>query len=431
MLLLATAPILFSSNNLWALSPHSSIRPNEVFEPFRVSLQRALKNGFFNCMFETDEELEFVEAVSVGDPHNYFTIENIQIGASAARVTISYLVQDKDGYGSTERYTFNTPGDYRQERIDDRTFQDKNKLMHSLYRRIDDEITSRLHNGELGEKESLFQNSTKRIVLKGKRTKNEYKIIYKFGIISFTDFLGAEILQSLDVRTPKVYPIPNHNHVWIEYIEPDFPLTELFLEWRQWDLDEETLKPLFKEIGKIITLLYLLGHDDFHPGNFILSSNKGWTIDFETMGQAAIYEFHGTNTPIAFRSATGHFLEMPQAYSPHFVYEIYSGILKGAKRARQVLPSFRRELATRKLDHLDSRLAIRPTEEYKEKNISPIPHYRVRISEKQIADLIQRRFKRLYKLLQHLAMVPDLEVERTFFWREGHYISHRLMDVSL
>jgi len=85
----------------------------------------------------------------------------------------------------------------------------------------------------------------------------------------------------------------------------------------------------------------------------------------------------------------------------------------------------------RKLDHLDSRLAILPTEDYKKKNISPIPHYRVKLSEKQIADLIQRRFKRLYQLLQHYYMVPKRETEREFFWRSGNYIFHRVMDFSL
>lgn len=445
------------SNNV--LSPQTSINQLARVEPFHVSVEKAIQSGFFNEIFETGEKLEFVEATPVGDPHVYFTIHDIHFDPTTATVRVSYLVKDEEGYGIPTFHNLEISrasyGDYSGESLDSYP-----PVLQSLYHKVDLALRKLLYRN--GSWQNLFENSTKLVILKSQSTGQQYKVYYKFGQSSQMEFLGEKILKKLGVKTPKIHQSADRNYVWIENIESNYSSPHLDFEEVQWEMPKPELEELFFDIGRYITFLFLLGHDDFHPGNFLVTpKSEGYAIDFETIGQANFFQLYGQSTYSEFNRKLKSFLSMPKKMDrdvarrlyqgmegfedtnfrlfdpkrvdPTVVEKLFQGIEDAAKIARTVLPTLYEALEETGLNHIYTRRVILPTTTYVNARISPIPHYSIKISREELARIIKKRYSMLYEFLKDHKLVPNYTSNfgGSHLWNRIDANSGHVMDSSL
>ena len=182
------------------------------------------------------------------------------------------------------------------------------------------------------------------------------------------------------------------------------------------------MEKLFYQIGMSTIFIYLLGHEDFHPGNFLISKGKGIILDFETTGQGVVFDKYSGNGMTHFQLVSELFVFMPKKFNSVHVSKFYHGMLNAVVKGRQFYSTFLREWNRSIESQLFSRLVIRWTMDYREKEMNVIPHYTVSVDLEGFSSLIQRRSEALLKELQSTILVSDPESERgitfkTAFWK--------------
>lgn len=388
------------SNNV--LSPRTSIKsPENRAEPLEVSVEKAIKSGFFNEIFETDEELEFVGATSVGDSHVYFTIHGIEFVENeeeeeVVQVKVSYLKKDKLGYGvesASHVFELNTYYTY---------FLDKNGIEPFSDGALDDLDTQIRDFVETQEKRgSLFENSTTQVVLRGKHTGEEYKIYYKFGKSTQMEIFAAKLLNQFEVNVPEIFP-DGPNHVWIKHI--DGVNKEVYdQEVKAEELDSEAI--VF-QMGKALAFLFLLGHDDFIIDNYVLtSSGSGVVIDFETIGQGRYSRLNYTleissQTLILLNNLFQKRLDFENFYTKKerevlktHIDLFWEGFKSGAKSGIEFIRTLDRTLDEVDERNFYGRVLLKDSRKYP--SGSPIPHYSFRYARGELLSFVKDRYKRL------------------------------------
>lgn len=394
---------LFLSSSSWGLSPSTSVdKPSKHFESFETSLSKGLKEGFFQRLFKTEEPLVVDEVLPMGDSHYYFKIESLERKASAVSVTVSYLVKDRFSDVKEERLSFYIEGDYRLDRVDDFTFLSEDHLMRQLYHKIDAEILKIFYqNSEM--KQRLFENYTRKVVFKTKNSAEKFILFYKFGEVTEVEAFSIEVMSEIGMPVPKVHLSKMSHHLWLESIPSDFPTKSRFTDYGQWDLTEEEWSALFAEVGFYQVFLYVLGHDDFHPGNFLLSSRQGVLIDFETVGKGAIFDQYTGNVASQFLVTLSNFTHLPEMFLSQYPYDITKGVLTGIRHLSTQLPFILKKMNQHQ-DLFYSRLLVRATFLYEEEEILPVPHYTSLVQKEDFIEFVLKRYRAVVR-----------EFERSYF----------------
>ncbi len=402
--------LLSFSSGSWALSPYSVLKESTVYEPFEVSLRTALESGFFNDLFKTESKLNVIEVTEVGDSHTYFKLKIVEITKNHVEVEVIYLVEDELGNGIEEKISFKIEGDYRVENLNDLPFDTPDHLKRNLYTKIDKNITDHFF-GNVSFTTPLFRNSTKKIIFESADTDDEWTMYYKFGDVVQNEVFMSNLLRNLGFIVPLVFSSHNNQHVWVQAFNTDYPDYEGTETDQIWDLKVDELKPLFEQVGKLQSIMYLFGHDDFHPGNAVISSNQAIPIDFETIGKGAVFDQYTGMTLGQFITVFSHFLHMPKDHfysSPHY---LYSGVLEGIGLIAQQLQPILGEIEKRP-DVFASRVLIRPTQLYKDESIVPVPHYTVEVRKEELKMLAIKRFFAMKRDFRWIYFIPDQDHPR-------------------
>lgn len=410
--------LLAEGNELWALSPKTGLDPQPRFVSFEQALSESLESGFFNEVFETDEPLDFIEAVPAGDPHVYFSIEHVEVKKEFARVNVSALIQNERGEISTMPMELEVSGRFQYDDEETDPFVNKDMLMKKLYLEIDEVIRRGFfRNGEW--KEFLFRNGTKEVRFKGRESGKEYRIIYKFGRVVQAEYFGAKMLKQFGLPVPRMFYRPGETHLWVEYRENDFPGREAAEQ--VWVYPDKKMEDLFYQVGRATVFLYLLGHEDFHPGNLLVSNGEGLILDFETTGQGVVFDKYFGKTMTHFQLVSELFVNMPKEFSPRDISRFQSGMRDAAVIGRRFYRAFLREWERSLLSELRSRLVIRWTMSYRSGDMDVIPHYTVFVGREHLAAMIQKRAEDLLDELQTIYLTYDPDSERGVTFRSSYW----------
>jgi len=347
----------------------------------------------------------------VGDEHVYFTIHEIKVTSSYATAKVSYLQKDEEGYGVSKTLSLSVPGD----------FQNKMKsLLHSIdgllrkrFTRYDDV------SGKHQWIEELFVNYTRVITLKeekarrGKR-KRKFKVFYKFGQIALMEKIGINLFKSFGLKTPEIILAADQSHVWAKEVTSDsyrmilqsifetiinqsrglgrlnpYLMQQYFFSqlqdglFRQIDvlksenLTDERRRKLLYTIGRGIWLSFLLGHDDFPPGEEKMAAYLDNVF--------VIFGLANLSDPIDRQNV----IEGIRGTTLVDVLEKIDLVLEGVSE-----------------NTLFSRSVVRTTDDYYEKlNLSFAPHYSFRLTKAEFKALVRERFKLIQQFLEKYQLV--------------------------
>jgi len=269
-----------------ALSPKSAANQiSSLVTSFEIALDHILLDPEFKRTFGIEEKIEFVESTAAGDLHVYFEIDKIDFDPLTGMATLEIFSLMKSPDGLVRRVPKKLELDVKQvgysppyERDQQAIFRELCLKLRRLLSDVDLGLKSRIWNKE------VFRNQTRLVVFRGKESKKLYKFYYKFGKSSIWEVLGTELLRRLEMNSAWVYPDYPNDCVWLRAVESE-TYAQTFLKdslsvnhWDQIEMTKEK-KELFTELGQSIAITFILGHDDFHQGNFLITSEwKGFTV---------------------------------------------------------------------------------------------------------------------------------------------------------
>lgn len=391
------------------------------YESFELSLAKAMENKVFNALLDVKEDLELVSHDPCGDEHAYFTIHEIDVTPDCAKVKISYLRKDDEGYGVEVFREFSFEGDFRQN-------------LGELYRKIDGEYFDIMKENNRGR--DFFLNQTRTVILKGCSSGKEYKVYYKFGKAIGIEVLASEILEELNLGSANIYEAPDRSHIWLKQIKAE--TVSDFID--KYSVDPKSYnrtlsidppvnyKNLFANMGRAVAVMFILGNEDLSCENMLSDSNQRvYAIDNEMLGSVAFYgmdmldEFRGQNDydqvimrflNIAIRNIFSvldhHQIHIPVRGIPQ---ELRRSFLDGIKTTfEEFVESSEKmdmieQIISEYRDGLYSRVLLRASGDYHP--LLPIPHYCVETSAKTLTELFHDRLDKVRAFIEKYDLLVE------------------------
>ncbi|HEX5038425.1 MAG TPA: hypothetical protein VFX30_14815 [bacterium] len=358
-----------------------------------------------NRLLGVSEPLVFHEAAPVGDLHSYFTVHGMDVGATTAAVTLSVLRKGGDGNGEEEILPWEFEGDYRGRRDD-------------LCRDLDDRVRRLTRD----EGESLFQNRTQRVLLKGESSGRLFPVFHKFGRSSVMEGIGHDLFHSFGFPQPEVASDPSGSSAWIEnvdarrfdgLIEEHFDEKDPRKQISEWTVTPSTGMDFFR-LGRASALMFLLGNEDFHAENLLWFPEGGPVpLDMESLGQAVFFgrqhrkerEYERADDGLfilnalnslrrgLFNNSQGIPMTLPLDATVGFalgVQKLFEAFEEDEGLRDEFLAFFREEGPP---SPLYARAVLRPTMIYKllDGFETPVPHYSVRLPREEFVGFLEGR----------------------------------------
>ncbi len=365
--------------------------------PLEEIVSRDLGTGVLNRLLQVEGSLTLAGVGSTGaDEHAYFFLSNFRSSLDGTEATVHYPAFLEGGVVLRSACV--------------RLGLGKEASLREKYREIDLEVLKIIRSHGMGK--DLFRGATRRVTFSHHQTGQVYKAYHKFGPSLEAESHGRSLLRFFGLEAPRMIESSLPGGYWIEHAEGDL-LKDIiqwcrryrysFIDWI--DAYPERAARMAFELGRQIAVLYVLGNEDFHDENVVVTQEGHCrVIDLETLGVPAWIALQSKSqgryvSDAINRNFANHLFSYWDSRDRKMVWFITEGfadrLLEGAMEVFQKLrnPSFQKGLIASARQDFLARAVIRPTDAYQEDlgfgNI--VPHYTFRVSGDAFADFVQCR----------------------------------------